>query len=141
MENLDVTGEWRDKDLAAGQPIDPNTVLPSGTPIASPVDLRNEILKRPAQFAETLTGRLLMYGVNREVEFFDLPQIRAIVRESAKDNYRFSDLILGIANSDTFRMQAPPHVADDKTHATMTTQASTQASPQRPLIPAGIRRE
>ncbi|MEY2853229.1 MAG: hypothetical protein RL030_361 [Pseudomonadota bacterium] len=141
MENLDVTGEWRDKDLAAGQPIDPNTVLPSGTPSASPVDLRNEILKRPAQFAETLTGRLLMYGVNREVEFFDLPQIRAIVRESAKDNYRFSDLILGIANSDTFRMQAPPHVADDKTHATMTTQASTQASPQRPPIPAGIRRE
>jgi Protein of unknown function (DUF1585) len=113
-------------------------VLPSGSPIASAADLRNEILKRPAQFAETLTGRLLMYGVNREVEFFDMPQIRAIVRDSEKNNYRFSELILGIVNSDTFRMQAPPHVADDKTHATMTTQASTQ---QHPPIPAGIRRE
>jgi mono/diheme cytochrome c family protein len=138
LENFDVTGDWRDRDLVAGQPIDPSTVLPSGSPIASAADLRNEILKRPAQFAETLTGRLLMYGVNREVEFFDMPQIRAIVRDSEKDNYRFSELILGIVNSDTFRMQAPPHVADDKTHATMTTQASTQ---QHPPIPAGIRRE
>jgi mono/diheme cytochrome c family protein len=137
LENFDVTGEWRDRDVAAGQPIDATTVLPGGAAIAGPVDLRVEILKRPAQFAETLTGRLLMYGLNREVEFHDMPQIRAIARAAAGNNFLFSDLILGIVNSDAFRMQAPPHEAGDKNHATLTTLAAVP----HPPIPAGSSRE
>jgi hypothetical protein len=137
LENFDVTGEWRDEDSAARAPIDASTVLPSGASIKGPVDLRNEILARPAHFAETMTGRLLMYGVGREVEFFDLPQVRAIVRDAAKDGYRFSDLVLGVVNSDAFRMQSPPHDAGDGKHPTLTTLASVE----HPPIPAGSRRE
>ena len=37
-----------------------------------------------------------------------MPQVRAIVRGAAKDNYKLSSLILGIVNSDAFRRQGPP---------------------------------
>jgi hypothetical protein len=56
-------------------------------------------------FARTVTERLLMYGVNRPLEYFDMPQVRAIVRGAAKDNYKVSSLVLGIVNSDAFRRQ------------------------------------
>ena len=35
-----------------------------------------------------------------------MPQVRAIARAAAKDNYRFSSLVAGIVSSDAFRMQA-----------------------------------
>jgi hypothetical protein len=79
----------------------------------------------------------MMYGLNREVEFHDMPQIRAIARDAAGNNFRFSDVILGIVNSDAFRMQAPPHEAGDKNHATLTTLAAVP----HPPIPAGSSRE
>ena len=61
----------------------------------------------------------MMYAVNRQLEAFDMPQVRAIVRaaaksKDAKDNYKLSSLVLGIVNSDAFRKQGPeaaPNVA------------------------------
>jgi hypothetical protein len=48
-----------------------------------------------------------MYAINRKLEHFDMPQVRSIVRRSAKDNYKLSAIVLGIVNSDSFRKQAP----------------------------------
>ena len=59
-------------------------------------------------FAQALTEKLMMYAVNRELEYFDMPQVRAVVRAAAKDNYRFSSIILGIVNTEAFRKQGPP---------------------------------
>jgi hypothetical protein len=56
----------------------------------------------------------MMYGLNRQLEYFDMPQVRTIVRGAAKDNYKFSSIVLGIVNSDAFRKQAAepsPNVA------------------------------
>ena len=47
----------------------------------------------------------MMYAINRQLEYFDMPQVRAITRAAAKDNYKLSSLILGIVNSDAFRKQ------------------------------------
>ena len=47
----------------------------------------------------------MMYAINRKLEYFDMPQVRAIVRGAAKDNYKLSSLILGIVNSEAFRKQ------------------------------------
>ena len=58
-------------------------------------------------FARTVTERLLMYAVNRRLEYFDMPQVRGIVRSAAKDNYSLSSLVLGIVNSNAFRRQGP----------------------------------
>jgi hypothetical protein len=114
LENFDAIGQWRTMDTQANAPIDASTVLPNGVPINGVVELRAQLADHPATFARTVTERLMMYAVNRQLEYFDMPQIRAIVRASAKDNYRLSSLILGIVNSDAFRKQGSPIVANPK---------------------------
>ncbi len=105
LENFDAIGQWRTRDSQANAPIDASTVLPNGVPINGVVELRAQLVDRPATFARTVTERLMMYGVNRQLESFDMPQVRAIVRGAAKDNYKLSSLVLGIVNSEAFRMQ------------------------------------
>jgi hypothetical protein len=105
LENFDAIGQWRTTDRQANAPIDASTVLPSGVPINGVVDLRAQLVDHPETFARTVTERLLMYAVNRPLEYFDMPQVRGIVRGAAKDNYTLSSLILGIVNSDAFRKQ------------------------------------
>ena len=105
LENFDAIGQWRTIDSQANVPIDASTVLPTGIAINGVVDLRAQLAANPATFAQTVTERLLMYSVNRRLEYFDMPQVRAIVRKAAKDNYKLSSLILGIVNSEAFRKQ------------------------------------
>jgi mono/diheme cytochrome c family protein len=106
LENFDAIGQFRTVDSqAANAPIDASSVLPSGVPINGPVELRAQLADHPATFARALTEKLMMYAVNRELEYFDMPQVRAIVRGAAKDNYKLPSLILGIVNSDAFRKQ------------------------------------
>jgi len=107
LENFDAIGEWRTIDHQANAPIDAKTVLPNGVPIDGPVELTAQLVERPATFAEAFTEKLMMYAINREIEYFDMPQIRAVVRGAAKDNYKFSSIVLGIVNTDAFRKQGP----------------------------------
>jgi hypothetical protein len=107
LENFDVTGRWRERDNQANAPIDATTVLSSGIALNGPVELRDHLLSREDQLPTTITRRLMMYALNREIEYFDMPQVREIVRESAQDNYTFASIITGIVNSDAFRMQGP----------------------------------
>lgn len=109
LENFTVIGQWRDRDVDANVAIDASTVMPNGTAINGPVELRAELGKRPAMFAQAMTEKLMMYAVNRELEYFDMPQVRAIVAAAEDDNYRLSALVRGIVNSDAFRLQAKPH--------------------------------
>jgi hypothetical protein len=105
LENFDTIGRYRTTDSEAKVPIDASTVLPTGVAINGVVDLRAQLASRPEVFARTVTERLLMYAVNRHLEYFDMPQVRAIVRAASKDNYKLSSLVLGIVNSDAFRKQ------------------------------------
>ncbi len=108
LENFDAIGQWRNTDRQADNaPIDASTVLPNGVPINGPVELREQLAGRPATFVRALTEKLMMYAVNRPLDYFDMPQVRAIVRSAEKDNYRFSSIVLGIINSDAFRKQGP----------------------------------
>jgi len=82
-------------------------VLPNGVPINGPVELRAQLAGNPAIFVEALTEKLMMYAVNRQLEYFDMPQVRSIVRGAAKNNNTLSSIVLGIVNSDAFRKQGP----------------------------------
>ena len=57
---------------------------------------------------QTLTQKLLTYGTGRTMEWNDMPTIRGIVRESAKDNYRFQTLLMGIIRSPQFMQRRVP---------------------------------
>ncbi|PWU01672.1 MAG: hypothetical protein C5B51_22270 [Terriglobia bacterium] len=111
LENFDAIGEWRTVDRQANAAIDASTVLPNGVPINGPVELRKQLVDRPAVFARAVTEKLMMYALNRELEYFDMPQVRAVVRGAAKDNYKFSSIVLGIVSTDAFRRQGPSPAA------------------------------
>ena len=106
LERFTVTGQWRDVDWQANAPIDSKVMMPDGSEVDGPADLRRSLLRRPGQFAQALTQKLMMYALGREIAPQDMPQVRAIARAAAKDNYRFSSLVAGIVSSDAFRMQA-----------------------------------
>jgi hypothetical protein len=107
LENFDNTGRWRDVDAAARVAIDASTELSSGLKLNGPVELRNFILSREDQFPTTVTSRLLMFALNREIEYFDMPVVRQIVRDAKADKYRFNTLVKGVVNSMPFRHQGP----------------------------------
>jgi len=108
LENFDAIGEWRAEDRYAGTAIDASGKLVDGTAVNSPADLRVALTRRPEQFVQTLTERLMTYALGRTVDYYDMPAVRKIVREAARDQYRFSSIVMGIVRSDAFRMRMVP---------------------------------
>jgi hypothetical protein len=81
-------------------------VLTDGTKIDGVAALRDALLKRPDVLVGTMTEKLMTYALGRTVEHQDMPAVRAIVRASARDNYRFSSLVRGIVSSAPFQMRS-----------------------------------
>jgi hypothetical protein len=110
MENFDAIGRWRTEEH--GIPIDATARLVDGTEIDGMLDLRNALLKYSDRFVQTTTEKLMTYALGRGLEYYDMPTVRAIARDAAKNDYHFSSIILGIVESDAFQMraaeQAPP---------------------------------
>jgi hypothetical protein len=108
LENYDAIGGWRTKDRFAGETIDASGTTVTGAKLNGVNDLRALIAKRPDQFVQTVTERLMIYGLGRSITYQDMPAIRAIVRNAKSSDYRFSDLVLGVVSSDQFRMSKVP---------------------------------
>ncbi len=111
LENFDAVGMWREVDRFAGEAIDSSGTLPDGTPVSGPDDLRAALLRRPDQFVQNLTHKLMLFALGRPVEYHDMPTVRAIVEQAEADDYRFSSIVLGIVNSDQFRKATAPEAA------------------------------
>jgi hypothetical protein len=104
LENFDLVGRWRDHDGSA--PIDTSGKLVDGTPLASPQALRAALLARSDSFVTSFTEKLLTYALGRRIEYFDQPAIRTIVRDARSHGDRFSEIVLGIVNSEPFQFKA-----------------------------------
>jgi Protein of unknown function (DUF1592)/Protein of unknown function (DUF1588)/Protein of unknown function (DUF1587)/Protein of unknown function (DUF1595)/Protein of unknown function (DUF1585) len=103
LENFDAVGVWRTRD--SGLPIDASGELTDGTKINGVTAMRSALLKRPEVLVGVTVEKLLTYALGRTVEAEDMPAVRAIVRNSARDNYRFSSLVRGIVTSVPFQMR------------------------------------
>jgi hypothetical protein len=104
LENYDGTGQWRSED--AGAPIDASGRLPDGTAFEGPAGLRELLLtKYRDDFLRTATEKLFTFALGRGVEYYDHPAIRSIVREAARDDYRFSSFVVAIVKSAPFQMR------------------------------------
>jgi hypothetical protein len=111
LENFDGVGAWRTRDGGTrGAPVDASGQLVDGTSVNGVVELRQALLKEPQTFVRTLTEKLMTYALGRSLTSTDMPAVRTVVREAARDNYRFSAVVLGIVRSVPFRMRtaAPP---------------------------------
>jgi len=107
LENFDAVGAWRNRDgdtvRAMGTPIDASGQLLDGTKVDGVVTLRKALLRQPELFVGTLTEKLLVFALGRGLAYYDMPTVRAIIRESAREDYRFSSLIMGIVKSTPFQ--------------------------------------
>jgi len=113
LENFDAIGEWRDKDRWAGSVIDASGKLVDGTPVKNATDLRKALQKRPDQFVQTITEKLMMYALGRSVEYYDMPAVRKIVRDAAREDRRFSSIVMGIVKSAPFQMKLTDGKAEE----------------------------
>ena len=103
LENFDHTGKWRTED--AKVPIDASGQLVDGTKLDGPATLRRALLERGDVFATVAVEKMLTYAVGRAVRHQDMPAVRSVVREAARDRYRFSSLVLGVVSSAPFQMR------------------------------------
>ena len=71
-------------------------------------DLRNALLRHPDQFVQTFVENLLTYSMGRTREYYDMPTVRRIVRDTAAKDYKFSAIIQAVVGSDQFRMRRVP---------------------------------
>jgi hypothetical protein len=104
LENFDAVGAWRTRDGGTlGSPINASGELLDGTKIDGVVTLRQALIKNPEIFVGTVTEKLLTYALGRGLAYYDMPTVRAIVRDTAPKGYRFSSIVLGIVNSTPFQ--------------------------------------
>jgi len=103
LENFDSIGTYRDMDRFTRTAIDASGKLVDGTAVNGPADLRSALLARSEQFVQTLTEKLMTYALGRSVEYYDMPSVRAIVRDSKAADYRFSSIVMGVVNAPAFR--------------------------------------
>jgi hypothetical protein len=108
LENFDATGMWRDKDRYAGTVIDSAGEMADGTALKGPDDLRNALLRRPEQFVQTFVENLLTYSMGRTHEYYDMPTVRKIVRDTAAKDYKLSAIVQAVVRTEQFRMRRVP---------------------------------
>ena len=103
LESFDAVGAWRTQD--AGVAIDASGELTDGTRIDGVSALREALLKRPEVIVGTTVEKLMTYALGRGVESYDMPAVRKIVGDAARDGYRFSSIVRGIVTSTPFEMR------------------------------------
>ncbi len=117
LENFDTVGQLRTRDADTGGAVDTAGVLPDGTHISGPDDLRRALLAHPEQFVQTVTEQLMTYALGRPVDYRDMPMVRQIVRNAAKDQYRFASIVSQVVASDAFRRREAAAPASPMTTA------------------------
>jgi len=101
FENFDATGRWRDKD--GDNDIDPSGKLPAGDTFAGAAELVGLLKNRRADFARCLSEKMLTYALGRGLEYYDRCATDEILQRLNTNNYRFSELVLGIVTSKPFQ--------------------------------------
>jgi hypothetical protein len=101
LENFDAIGRWRTVDESFNV-IDPSGALPDGTKFSGVADLRTALTRKPERFANTFSDRILTYALGRGLDYYDMPAVRKIVADAAKDDYRMQSIIMGVVKSYPF---------------------------------------
>ena len=103
LETYDGVGVWRTKD--SGLPIDSTGKMFDGAKLDGPASLRRAILNHTDAFLGTFTENLLSYATGRVLEPSDMPAVRSIERQAARNNDRFSSFIMAVVQSGPFGMR------------------------------------
>jgi len=115
LENFDAVGAWRTND--SGFRVDAAGKMFDGAKLDGPVSLRQAILNRSDAFIGTFAENLLSYGLGRVIDYRDIPFVRGIEREAARNSNRFSSFVLGVVKSPSFQMRRVEEIEQVPTEA------------------------
>jgi hypothetical protein len=101
LENFDAVGRWRATDQ--GFAIDAADTMFDGSHVDGPAELRAFLLSKREVFVATFLTKLMMYALGRRIEPGDMPSIRTILRDTSANDYRVSDLMMGLIASPAFQ--------------------------------------
>jgi len=110
LDNFNAIGAWRTKDGSFD--IDPGGTLPDGSTIKGVADLKKSILAKKDQFARCVIEKILIYALGRGMEPYDDRAIDKALGSVAKDQYKFSRVVVEIVKSDPFRLRRGKNVQD-----------------------------
>jgi hypothetical protein len=102
MENFDAVGQWRMTEV--GLPVDSVGIITDGTRIDGIKGLRELTMRERGMFAEVVIEKLLTYAIGRGLDYQDMPLVRTLTHDAARDDYRFSSLLMGVVQSPAFTM-------------------------------------
>jgi uncharacterized protein DUF1588/uncharacterized protein DUF1585 len=103
LENFNAIGKWRTRDGDAT--IDPSGTFPDGTKFANPAEFRRVLLSHQDQFVRTFAEKMLTFALGRGLDYYDMPAVRTVLRDSAKQEYRWSSVIMNVVKSAPFQMR------------------------------------
>ncbi len=69
-----------------------------------PAGLQAALLAHSDMVLRSFTENLMTYALGRRLEYTDMPAVRAVVNGAAKADHRLSAYVLGVVNSQAFRM-------------------------------------
>jgi hypothetical protein len=115
LENFDAVGKWR--AASDGAAIDPSGVFPDGSRFEGIGGLRALLAAHKEDFARTLGEKLLAYAIGRGLDYRDMPAVRQIARDAARNGYSWSSIVSGIVKSPPFAMAVAGETDGGKTEA------------------------
>ncbi|MBI3849670.1 MAG: DUF1592 domain-containing protein [Verrucomicrobia bacterium] len=102
FENFDAIGKWREKD--GNFPIDASGELVTGESFNGVAEFRDLLVKKKKEdFIRCLSEKMLTYALGRGLEHYDKCAIDQISKGLAKNNYKFSALVLEVVKSTPFQ--------------------------------------
>src|SRR5215468_9193045 len=102
LENFDAIAQWRTQD--EGNAIDPTATMYDGTKVDGPAGVRKWLTGYSDQFVQVAAEKLLTYALGRGVDYQDMPLVRSIAHDAAKNGNKFSTIVLDIVKSKPFLM-------------------------------------
>jgi hypothetical protein len=83
-------------------------MLPDGTIVNGPIELRQGLLKYKETFVSTVMERLMAYALRRDLEvgpvyWQEMPAVRGAMRAASAKDYRWAALLSGIIESAPFQ--------------------------------------
>ncbi|HMF96943.1 MAG TPA: DUF1592 domain-containing protein, partial [Vicinamibacterales bacterium] len=117
LENFDADGKWRVRQGGdGGSPLDVSVRLYDGQEVSGPSELRQALLRYSPQFVRMVVEKMMTYALGRGVEESDMPTVRSIARDAAKEDNRFSAIVLGVVRSPQFQMRVKAKPRPAVTH-------------------------
>ena len=110
LENFNAIGAWRTSD-GEGR-IDASGTLPDGRAFNGPAELKAVLKEKKELFTRNLAERMLTYALGRGLEYYDARAVRQITTQAAKEDHRFSALVVAIVKSDPFRLRRGKDLAN-----------------------------